>query len=270
MNTETRFLEVRKRLYKDIYDAELRLFNIDLSSWRNHPYTKLKSYYYIELGAILTYFLLRTKITPNTITLFYAALGIIAAILILLDYKFTLYLALFIWFSKAVPDWIDGHIARIKGQTSKIGALLDGWGAHVNMLSFQAGIGLYVAINSEKDIYYILSILILLSAAVNFRSYIYEHIDKAVGPLGAPAPNNPEADNSSRINIKKIKLVANILRYDGRSRYTDLVLLVVLLETWADKIVISALLVWLWAIINISYLGYTLLGCIRDQDDILS
>ena len=108
------YLLVRKGLYKEVYESELSRFNINLYTWIQSPYTKLKSYYYIEIGSICVYFLLKTKILPNYITMFYAGLGILGFLLFTLDTNIAIISALVIFFSKSIPDWIDGHIARLR------------------------------------------------------------------------------------------------------------------------------------------------------------
>lgn len=256
------YKEIRKKLYTDVYESELKRFNIDLNKWNENPYTKLKSYYYIEIGAFLTYFLLKTKVTPNSITLVYANLGILAALLMLPGNTTTTLLAIFIWFSKAIPDWIDGHIARVKNMTSAIGGMLDSWGAHVNTLSFQVGICFFLAQNSSSEIYLFLALAIVYSSAINFRTYMYQHINKSIEPLSDQALVNKK-NNYERSFINTVKKLASKLRYDGRSRYTDLVLLIVLLEVFFDTNFLSIVFVWMWSILSIIYSIYSLVSTLK-------
>ena len=262
---------IRSALYQDVYRAEKECFDIDLSNWKKHPYTKLKSYYYIELGAVLIYFLIKTKISPNSITLVYALLGIVGACLFAVGNNTALFIGIFVFFSKAIPDWIDGHIARMKGQTSKIGGMLDEWGAQVNTICFQLAICLYVAVNTGSDIYYLLGIVISIIPAINFRTYVYQHINKSINSLNDEnsSSGNVEA-NRSFLSINSLKKLVNILQYNGRSRYTDLVLLVILIELYFNKIIISPAFVWIWSFINILYFIYSLLNILKNHKNIFN
>lgn len=263
------FSQVRSGLYEEVYHAELELFGIDLSDWRKHPYSKLKSYFYLEVGAILTFFLLKTRVTPNAITLVYAFLGVLGAVLLATGYVPAIVAGIFVFFSKAIPDWIDGHIARIKGMTSDIGALLDSWGAHVNIISFQIGICLYVTTRTDSDTYLYLAIIILFTYAINFRSHVYQYIAMPMKPLDAGGQLDRFGNTADSLSLTALcKKIANLLRYNGRSRYTDFVLLVLLLEIYFDQILISIYLVWLWTVINALYCAYSLNHSIRNQNDL--
>jgi phosphatidylglycerophosphate synthase len=266
------FAQVRSGLYQDVYRAELQLFGIDLSDWRKHPYTKLKSYYYIEAGAILAFFLLKTSVRPNTITLIYAFMGVAGAVLFATGIPAAIAAGIFIFFSKAIPDWIDGHIARLKNQTSRLGGLLDSWGAKVNLLSFQTAICLYLAQVEGSDVYYLLAVIISLASAVNFRSYIFEHTAKAVSIAvqdGEQMTHDTEPQaSSSAIDIARMLVL--FLRYDGRSRYTDAVLLVVLIELYTGRVLITPILVWIWTALSLLYFLYSIARVFRDQEQIFN
>ena len=71
------------------------------------------------------YILLKTSVRLNTITLVYAFMGVAGAVLFATGIPVAIAAGIFIFFSKAIPDWIDGHIARLKNQTSRLGGLLE-------------------------------------------------------------------------------------------------------------------------------------------------
>jgi hypothetical protein len=262
---------IRSGLYEDVYRSEKVHFDIDLSSWKKHPYSKLKSYYYIEVGAVLTYLLIRTKVTPNSITMVYAFLGILGACLFAVGNTPALLAGIFVFFSKSIPDWIDGHIARMKGQTSQLGRMLDEWGAQVNTICFQLAICFYVAVDTGSDIYYLLGIVVSLTPAINFRSHVYQHINKPIKSLNDENRSSENAEtNSSFLSINSLKKLATALRYNGRSRYTDLVLLVILVEIYFNKVFLSAVFAILWALINIIYFFYSLLITLQNKKNIFN
>jgi phosphatidylglycerophosphate synthase len=69
--------------------------------------------------------LARTNVTPNAITLFSTALGIAGALVLLRPSYAAGVAGAFLFLAHTVVDGCDGEIARLKFQTSRIGAALD-------------------------------------------------------------------------------------------------------------------------------------------------
>ena len=246
------YLLVRRNLYKEIYERELAIENLDLSSWSS-PYTKLKSYYYIEIGAISVYYLLKTNITPNAITLFYAGLGLIGCVLFAFNTTTAIIAAIIIFFSKSIPDWIDGHIARIQNRSSLVGEILDEWGAYVNLVSFKLGVCIYL---SHINYYYLfIGSLILLFDSIDFRKYFFMMTDYSF---------EKNTIEDTKVNQKKIFTVGNLalllkkFQYNGQSRYTDIVLFFILVELYTNQVIFSIVFAWIWLILGFAKFLYTL------------
>ena len=132
-------------------------FNINLDT---SPYTYFKTIIYIELSAILVFFLQKTFLTPNFITLIYALLGVCGGILIGSAQSELVIGGVLIFFFKSVIDWSDGLLARIRKKTSELGSLLDGWAGFVGYYSFIIGLGLYLynTTNENHFLYLILKL----------------------------------------------------------------------------------------------------------------
>ena len=128
----------------------------------------------MESSAVLVYFLLKTRIKPNTLSIIYGLLGLAGGILLAISTNKTVFIAIFIFFLKAILDWSDGHLARIKNQTSITGVVLDPYGALLGTLGFQVGLGLYVAQKSGMMLFYYLTLLIPLFYAANLISFGYK------------------------------------------------------------------------------------------------
>lgn len=137
-------------------------FNINLDT---SPYTYFKTIIYIELSAILVFFLQKTFLTPNFITLIYAFLGVCGGILIGSAQSGLVIGGVLIFFFKSVIDWSDGLLARIRKKTSELGSLLDGWAGFVGYYSFIIGLGLYLY-NTTNENHFLYLILTLLSLRV--------------------------------------------------------------------------------------------------------
>ncbi len=62
--------KIRKLHYKEQI-KNLRLLGTDINNFFNNPYTFFKSRYYIEVSALLVFFLQFSRISPNFITTIY-------------------------------------------------------------------------------------------------------------------------------------------------------------------------------------------------------
>ena len=60
-----------------------------------------------------------------------------------------IFISLLILFSKNSIDWADGLLARVKKQTSTLGAMLDDWAALVSSYSYLIGLGIYLYHNKK-------------------------------------------------------------------------------------------------------------------------
>lgn len=228
-------------LRKYQYDYHTKLYPY-LNDWKRNPYTWLKARFYMETSAILVYFLLKTKIKPNTVTIVYGLLGIIGGILLGISKNPTVIIAIAIFFLKGILDWSDGHLARVTGQTSITGYVLDVYGALLNDLGFQIGLGFYVAFKTGNPIFYYMIFLIPFFYAVNLKSFsqavLFEKILKRsfinneIKGVSNVATSNKEYKDvklgiSGRCE-KCFKYFSSFL--DARARSVDFICLLILVE----------------------------------------
>ena len=91
--------------------------------------------------------LVRSRITPNQITLFAAALGLVGCALMATGRYFWVVLGLALEHTQSVLDGCDGELARVRFQQSKLGAWLDTFVDDVLNVSMTAaaGVGLWRA-----------------------------------------------------------------------------------------------------------------------------
>jgi phosphatidylglycerophosphate synthase len=89
--------------------------------------------------------LARSSITPNQITLFAAALGILGCALMATGRYFWVVLGLALEHTQSVLDGCDGELARVRFQQSKLGAWLDTFVDDVLnvLMTASAGVGLW-------------------------------------------------------------------------------------------------------------------------------
>jgi len=210
------------------------------------PYTWFKARFYMEASAVLVYFLLKTKIKPNTVTIVYGLLGLLGGVLLAVPTNEAVFIAVVIFFSKGILDWSDGHLARIRGQTSVTGSILDSYGALLGALGFQMGLGFYVAQKSETILFYYLIPLIPLFYAGRLHSFAFselftKHItSEKIKEYRKKNPSNAatKLDNEELSDSppKKYGMAYGFIRnfLDDRARTVDLVCLLILLEIFTS------------------------------------
>jgi len=228
-----------KDLRKQQYNYRREVFPYLFDFIRN-PYSFIKTRFYIETSTVLVWFLLKTNINPNTVTVIYGLAGIATGILLAIPNKYTICIALLIAFTKGILDWSDGFLARITGKTSLTGHILDVYGAYLNSIGLQIGLGLYVANNSSTLLfYYLVPILLFFRMAdlyeqskliilYNFTS-IYQ---KGLSSIKDFNNEDDQLDNHPKIKIgfynKLRKLFFGFL--DDRARSVDFICGIIILE----------------------------------------
>ena len=204
--------------------------------WKKAPYTWLKGRFYMESSAILVWFLLKSQIRPNTVTIIYGFAGITTMVLLAIPTNTTIILALLIAFSKGILDWSDGHFARITGQTSQTGHILDVYGANLNELGFYTGLGFYVAAKTGDFYFYYLIPLLLYMMAANLKRFAGNNLFQE---MSSKLVINDVLKNKINKSYKKKPYVGTVedrLKaflnqfLDTRSRSIDFVCFIILLE----------------------------------------
>jgi len=228
-------------LRRDQYEYNGRLYPY-INDFARNPYTFIKARFYMEASAILVFFLLKTKIKPNAVTLLYAFCGLLGGILLSIPTNITILLALFIFFSKGIFDWSDGHFARITKQTSLTGYVLDPYGAMINAIGFWVGLSFYLAHASKMAVFYYLAPLYSILLAANPLVFgndllVRTILDQGWSKLNVPVIKQDISNKSSSVGQQnKGRLFGLINDYylkgfpDDRARTIDLVCLLIIFE----------------------------------------
>jgi len=227
-----------RKLRNEQYSYNINLYPY-LNNWKKNPYTFLKSIFYMESSAVFVWLLLKTKIKPNTVTIVYGIAGIVTGILLSIPNNYTIFIALIIAFTKGILDWSDGHFARITGQTSLTGHILDSYGAHLNSLGLQSGLGMYVAYRADTLLFYYLVPLLLFFRAGSIIRYskaiLFEEISSE-NNVSLFQDNDSQGKNQDNININSLERLYSKYKnlfigfLDDRARSVDLICLIILLE----------------------------------------
>ena len=103
----------------------------------------VSQYIYRPLSKPMTLLLLHTPITPNQVTIFVGILGLIGCVLTALPGQAMLVWGALLVFIAGVIDGCDGEIARLKLQSSPIGAWLDTIVDEITSVAYFIAIGIH-------------------------------------------------------------------------------------------------------------------------------
>ena len=132
-----------KSIKKFIFEQQFKRFPY-LNKFKKNPYTYLKARYYMYCSVLLVYFLIKSRITPNMVTIAYGLCGVVGGVLLAVPNLYCNIAGIIVFFNKGILDWSDGHLARIKYKTTLKGHILDVYGAHLNSIGFNIGLGFFV------------------------------------------------------------------------------------------------------------------------------
>ena len=243
------YLDLRKKLVKDV--------NHKFKTNRlGKNYSKLKALLNLEIGAILAFVFVKFKIKPNQITFLYIFLIFIGVYLFFTGQDKFVLVGCLIFFFKNSIDLIDGFIARVQKNSSEMGHILDTWAGQISLIGFQVAIGLYLYSVLENINYLYLIIINLLTYALDFKKHFLTN------KLNFKKKNLDMRDHFFREKLSLKKIIIKVLlffEYDGRSRYTDLILLLILFEMYLGYILLLNLIFIFWSIINLIKFFYKIM-----------
>ncbi len=243
-----------KNIRKLIYKNRIKISSIatsDMNKWHKMPYTALKSKIFYEISSVLVFLLQYTSIKANWISLTYAALAIIAGILLSSGIDNMILAGLVIIFFKSILDWMDGDIARLKKQTSELGDLIDAWAGLVGYYSFLIGLGMYL-FNATQEIHFIyVMILIIMIKSLDLKDYAYHRIMYSFykkNTLPQKIKNKGKKITQKKNNIPNTLIILknffqNFL--DNRAKTIDFICLIILIELIYDQIIFTNFIYYL-------------------------
>ena len=226
------------KLFKEEYDWDYKFLK--------SPYRKVKTVLNLEIAAILIFLVSNTRIKANHITFFGVLWVYLGTFLISTNSYHLVYLSLVVYFTKLIPDYMDGTLAHLKNEQSKEGFELDLWAGEINKLGLITGTIIYIYnVTNNNDYLYILIIIILLNI-IDPR----KHLSRTKFGISI-------YKKKAKTHLQKIKKNKNIIfnffkfiNFDGRSNYSDFIILLIILDLEFDINLLLILLPWLWLFLN--------------------
>jgi len=228
-----KFTKVRKAFLNDIINKYKNQYLIDLKSWFPNPYYTLKYKFICEVASFISYFFLKLKLTANTVTMINLLLGILALMIFAMNISELKIIGLLIFFSKQILDNVDGFIARVNKSSSGFGKNLDAICGHVYYHSIFFSLAFHNYYIFENVIFIYLGFLALLLDILVIKN---KKTKKRYNL------------NNKYLSLNNLYILLKAINYDGRTKKTDLILLLILIETFIFPLSFSFLLIFLFLI----------------------
>ena len=243
-----KFFENYLKIRKDLVKEALEKTNYNKKEF----YSKIKlKYLTLSLSSLIIQFSLKRNIQPNSITFTYIFLLLLSFIFIISQNNFLIFSGLLIIFLNNCLDFADGHLARKVGKTSIKGHILDVWSGYLKVIIFQITLFIFL-FNVTTNIYFLFfAIIFLLLKSADIKFFAKANIDQK---------ENQKKNDINEIKKKYFfknsflpKILKNFIKiiyYDGRSKYTDFVLLVYLISIITQNYVLLEIISIIWIVLN--------------------
>lgn len=218
---------------KEIYDYHRKYYPY-LFTWPWYIYRRYKVIFFMEATSLLVFFLLKTPVTPNMITILYIFLGIFAGILLAISTKAAVFAAVVLLFAKPVLDWADGLLARIKNLSSVSGDVLDHYSPAIGWAFLWSGLGIYLG-NSLNTIFFYLTPVLpsIFSADIYLyaqQRFILNYFSKpGLRTIDRQGGESAPVLNQKQGLLKKVKYFLDTF-FQHDTKTVDIICLMLLLE----------------------------------------
>ena len=126
-------------------------------------------YFFRPIGAVIAHAAHALRLTPNQISVFSGLVGIIAGSLLYFDRLGLLAFILLIF--HGILDSADGQLARISGQLTGLGSVLDSLGGHATHLAIYVALGLKMLAQGSSWLVVLLAVAAGISNFVQAQLY---------------------------------------------------------------------------------------------------
>jgi hypothetical protein len=254
---------IRRNLYNEIYLKHSQKSKIakemnyqPIYNWKDNPYIKFKYYIITELAALISYIFIKFKFNPNIITSLGIILTFISIFFLSSNNLYLNLLSLMIFFLKNIFDYADGFVARKLKKTSNFGAFFDEWSGEFILNCFYISVPMYVYNKTNDSFYLYLTIFIVFIKLINPKNKILsENYLKKINhsiknKIIILFKNLTILKNKKKIKSNFVLLLAEI-DYSGRTRYTDFIIFLILLELYFSRVIVTNYICIVWLIISV-------------------
>ena len=257
--------KIRKKLYKEVYSkhsatSKIAKFMVyqPINTWGKNIYLKLKYYFIIEIACLISWLSLKFKIHPNSLSILNVFLAFAAFLLLCSNDEYLNYFALALFFSKNILDYADGFVARNQNRTSATGAFLDEWSGIVFYFCFYFSLPIYVFQKTGNEIYLLITILMFFFKFINPKNFLLSN--KFLHSVGSKNKNKildifhsiRSIKTKKRIYFKeRVVKFFSLLDYSGGTRYTDLVILILIIEIYTNRLILTPVICIIWCLLII-------------------
>ena len=244
-----KYTKIRRFIYKRDINLYLHEFNWDFKFIKS-PYRKIKTIFNIEVSSVVLYLIHKTNLKPNDVTLAGVLWISLGCIMLCTNNNLLMLLGLLTFFTKRVLDIVDGSLAHIKKQYSKMGHELDLWAADINKILVITGFCFYIFNSTSNHIYLLLLILIIILNFIDPRKHLSSFKFSKIIYNKNLKTHSQKIKNESNSVVNFFK----VFNYDGRSSYTDLIVVLIIIDMNYNIITYISFFPFLWLILNISIL----------------
>lgn len=253
------YRQLRKWAIADNRKRGLEAAGIDLETWR-HPYTRIKASLYVETAIPIIRLAMKLRWTPNFITLIFIFSSIAALAFAFLNNETATIISLIIMFLNGSLDWADGALARSTGQETQIGAWFDPMAGRIKQVAFMSLVSVF-SYQVTTNIWF------LYAGIFNSLLMLVLSIVPQMGESGKSQPQTSSlSDARKRIyrDHPATKFLIAFIYFDGRARYTDTLIFLILLDL-AFGIQLIVIFPFIWLLVLSSASTYLLAQITRSS-----
>ena len=238
----------------------------DMHNWLRSPYTCSKIRLYIELSSIIVYFLQNTKIKPNDVTFAYVFFSFFGGACLAFNDSRIIIFGILVLFFKVVIDSTDGLLATVKYKPTTKGAALDSWGGTVSANSFIFGFGFYCFNFSNNIIFLYITIFIIFLKSIDLKKDISTFLLNILNE-GYVFKNKKMNSRKFKMNKKNFGIIENFFKYgyNYHGKTLDFIFLIILLELYFDKILISQYFFYLFIFRELAMFIYNIISSAKNE-----
>lgn len=233
-----KYLKIRNEFLKDTYTKFNKQYNINLELWKPNPYRKIKYIYNNELGSLCSFIAFKLKFTPNLITTINILLAFLSLLIFLTPIDQYKNIALIIIFSKNILDNVDGYIARKRKLISRFGDKLDLISGKIFYHTILLCLIFHIFhFNKEIIVFGFYFLILFLDYFNSNKSKYYKK----------------KLFSEKKKITKKNLFIKSLLifNYNGQTMITDIIVFILSLEIFFQKVILSNYLICIFLLLKI-------------------